>query len=81
MKDFVTADPYLTSTDVTTVGACPVLILACDGVWDVLTDQEAGDLILDRYNEIGPNDDAARLLVRRQFEIDREMQISPHPTE
>ena len=47
MKDFVSADPYQREVNLTALGDCPLLILACDGVWDVLTDQEAGDLILD----------------------------------
>jgi len=64
MKDFVTASPHLTETDLKTVGDCPLLILACDGVWDVLTDQEAGDLIMAKYREHGgPFEEAAHLLV------------------
>eukprot|EP00761_Pharyngomonas_kirbyi_P012774 gb/GECH01012801.1/.p1 GENE.gb/GECH01012801.1/~~gb/GECH01012801.1/.p1 ORF type:complete len:288 (+),score=81.87 gb/GECH01012801.1/:1-864(+) len=46
MKDFVTAEPYhkveeLNSNDTH-------LILACDGLWDVVEDQEAVDLVKDQ---------------------------------
>eukprot|EP01038_Epipyxis_sp_PR26KG_P005778 gene5778-7976_t len=68
MKDFVTAAPYLTETDLIQCGDCPILILACDGVWDVLTDQEAADLIMARYLIEGPYQDAANLLVLTAIE-------------
>lgn len=31
MKDFVTAQPHVVETDLSTHGECPFLILACDG--------------------------------------------------
>ncbi|KAL0489588.1 protein phosphatase PTC1 [Acrasis kona] len=43
MKEWVISTPY--QTEVTLTNAHTHLILACDGVWDVLTDQEAVDLI------------------------------------
>eukprot|EP01041_Mallomonas_annulata_P010538 gene10538-21975_t len=64
MKDFVSASPYLSQVDLRDYGGdCPFLILACDGVWDVLTDQEAVDLIYERYYSSGPFENAANLLV------------------
>jgi len=44
-------------------GDTPILILACDGVWDVFTDQEAADLLMERYLKEGSFEDAARYLV------------------
>jgi len=46
-------------------GDCPILILACDGVWDVFTDQEAADYIMEAYIERGsqPFEEAAKMLV------------------
>lgn len=49
-------------------GECPMLILACDGVWDVLTDQEAADLLLERYLKEGPFADASQFLVNTAIE-------------
>jgi serine/threonine protein phosphatase PrpC len=73
MKDFVTAEPYTTETNLLTCAPdgstnCPILILACDGVWDVLSDQEAVDLVLHHYKEQGPNAAAAKLLVDTAIE-------------
>ena len=65
MKDFVIGEPYTTETKLSECGPCPFLILACDGVWDVLTDQEAVDLISARYkSKNGPDDEAAKYLVK-----------------
>jgi serine/threonine protein phosphatase PrpC len=73
MKDFVTAEPYVTETNLLTCSPdgsadCPILILACDGVWDVLSDQEALDLVLPQYKESGPYAGAAKLLVDTAIE-------------
>ncbi|KAG0043867.1 Protein phosphatase 2C 1 [Gryganskiella cystojenkinii] len=43
MKEFVIGSPYTTRTE---LGQdCPYLILACDGLWDVCSDQEAVELV------------------------------------
>jgi len=44
MKDLVTGHPYTTET-VIQPEADEFLILACDGLWDVCSDQEAVDLV------------------------------------
>lgn len=65
MKDFVIADPYLSQTRLSDYKETPFLILACDGVWDVITDLEGAMLILEAFrNNGGPFEDAAKLLVR-----------------
>lgn len=74
MKEFVTAMPYQSSVglvkddELAAEGdnvRSPFIILACDGVWDVLTDQAAVDLIYEKYveNSRQPFEDAAKLLV------------------
>ncbi|KAJ1929106.1 phosphatase 2C [Tieghemiomyces parasiticus] len=45
MKDVVVGHPYTTETDLNHEDT--FLILACDGLWDVCTDQEAVDLVKD----------------------------------
>ena len=50
MKEYVTAVPHISvhplEGHASTYTEVPFLILACDGLWDVLTDQEAVDLVL-----------------------------------
>jgi len=69
MKDFVCASPHLSQARLDDHGHCPFLILACDGVWDVLTDQEAVDLLLPQCVGNEPFTGAAELLV--QTALDR----------
>jgi len=71
MKDFVIADPHLTEVDLLALNNAPLLIIACDGVWDVFSDQEAADLLLEEFKAQGnqPFEDAAEILV--QAAIDR----------
>mmetsp|Transcript_17341 Transcript_17341/g.29318 ORF Transcript_17341/g.29318 Transcript_17341/m.29318 type:complete len:342 (+) Transcript_17341:23-1048(+) len=64
MKDFVIAAPHVTESHLPSCGDCPMLILACDGVWDVFEDQDAADLLLKRYLKEGPFPDAAEMLVQ-----------------
>ncbi|KAF9930792.1 Protein phosphatase 2C 1, partial [Modicella reniformis] len=45
MKEFIIGAPYTTRTEIGSDN--PYLILACDGLWDVCTDQEAVELIKD----------------------------------
>eukprot|EP00605_Chrysophyceae_sp_TOSAG23-4_P002884 GSChrysophyteH1.ASY1.ANO1.3179.1 assembled CDS len=69
MKDFVSADPFMSEVDLTNVDA-PFLIIACDGVWDVFTDQEAVELIYEEYEKEGcaPFKYAAEMLVQASIE-------------
>ena len=65
MKDFVISEPYVTTTHLGKSEECPFLILACDGLWDVMTDQEAIEMVL----ELGPekNEEAAKILVTQSI--------------
>ncbi len=62
MKDFVVATPHVVEKSLNDGGHYPFVILACDGVWDVMTDQEAVELIISEYGTT-PSNDAADLLV------------------
>ena len=70
MKDFVTADPYLSQVSLHNLSNAPMLIMACDGVWDVFSDQEAADMLLVEYANNGhkPFDHAAEILVHAAIE-------------
>ena len=41
LKKFVPARPYTNSFDIVSSDETPFIILACDGLWDVMTDEEA----------------------------------------
>jgi serine/threonine protein phosphatase PrpC len=58
------AEPYIQSA-ILKRDIHPMLILACDGVWDVFSDQKAVDLLMEHYeaNEQQPFEYAARYLV------------------
>jgi len=45
MKEFVIAEPFITTNDIPDTENI-FLILACDGLWDVTSDQEAIDLLM-----------------------------------
>ncbi len=57
MKDLITGHPFTTET-VLTLQHDEFIILACDGLWDVCTDQEAVDLVRDIHDP----QEASRLL-------------------
>ncbi|KAJ2975455.1 hypothetical protein NUW58_g8352 [Xylaria curta] len=58
MKDLVTGHPYTTET-VIQPEVDEFIIIACDGLWDVCSDQEAVDLIRDKTDAVA----ASKLLV------------------
>ena len=62
-NDLVTASiPFTTSVEITSEDK--FLILACDGLWDVIDDQDACELIKD----ITEPNEAAKVLVRYALE-------------
>jgi len=67
MKDFVIALPHTCTIELSQRGKCPFVILACDGVWDVMTDQEAVELVLEGFGD-GPYEGAAKMLVETAIE-------------
>lgn len=54
--------PYLVDIELTP--DCPFLIMACDGLWDVMTDQEACDFVAKAYIETAKEDQVAKDLMR-----------------
>lgn len=44
MKEHVTSEPYTTETELTE--GCSHVIVACDGIWDVLSDDQAAEIVL-----------------------------------
>lgn len=58
----VVGNPFTTSVEITTDDR--FLILACDGLWDVIDDQEACEMIKDMDN----SNEAAKTLVRHALE-------------
>ncbi|KAF9452388.1 protein phosphatase 2C [Macrolepiota fuliginosa MF-IS2] len=57
MKEFVVGAPYTTETEL--CGEDEFLILACDGLWDVINDQDAVELVRDILD---PQTASAKLL-------------------
>ncbi|KAH0788347.1 protein phosphatase 2C [Histomonas meleagridis] len=70
LGDCVNPTPHIKEVQITSEDA--FLIIACDGVWDVMSDQEAVDLIA---SEIDPLE-AARKLRDHAFELNSEDNIS-----
>jgi protein phosphatase PTC1 len=62
MKDYVTGEPYTQQAELTDEHTH--LIIACDGVWDVFSDQEAADIVLKHTDHLLR---CARILVRESI--------------
>jgi len=62
MKEFVVGSPYTTETHL--ANNDEFLILACDGLWDVATDQQAVDLVRDEQDA----DTAAKKLMQHALD-------------
>jgi len=65
--DFVSADPFINKVELNPKN--PFLIIACDGLWDKLTYQEAVDFVA-RYKEVGKEpSETAQLLVKHALDL------------
>jgi len=58
MKEHVTCDPYTTVTEL--CEGCSHVIVACDGIWDVLSDDQAAEIVL----KAASAQNAAQMLLR-----------------
>ncbi|KAK6197589.1 phosphatase 2C-like domain-containing protein [Scheffersomyces amazonensis] len=54
MKDLVIGKPFTTSTEIT--DSDDFIILACDGVWDVISDLRACNFVLEQFNKENADD-------------------------
>lgn len=59
-NDVVSNVPDITSTDLS--GQDHFVILACDGLWDIMNDQQAVELVVDSLRELAP--------IARQLEVE-----------
>jgi len=66
LKQFVSARPYISKMTLT--GDEEFLIVACDGLWDELSDEEAVKLVRDNFYKNGSEMKAADALVQRALE-------------
>mmetsp|Transcript_1901 Transcript_1901/g.3610 ORF Transcript_1901/g.3610 Transcript_1901/m.3610 type:complete len:295 (-) Transcript_1901:1297-2181(-) len=71
LKKFITAEPFCPDPVlIESAEHCPFFILACDGLWDVISDEDAVNLVLAEYKEKGPFENAAQLLVEKAMELE-----------
>ncbi|KAJ3232423.1 Protein phosphatase 2C 1 [Chytriomyces hyalinus] len=66
MKDYIVGNPYTTETVLTDDDN--ILVLACDGVWDVCTDQDAIDYIFETSERSSTPQVAAEELLNHSLE-------------
>ena len=66
---FVTADPYLNTVALEPGADAPFLILCCDGVWDVMSDEEAVNVVEKARQSGGVDEkDAAKWLEKEALQ-------------
>jgi len=61
MKDYIIGEPYVQHEPLTDKDTW--LIVACDGLWDVVTDQDAVDYVLE-HKEMSASDISKKLLIK-----------------
>ena len=67
LKQFVSARPYITKTDLT--GDEEFLIVACDGLWDEISDEDAVKLVRENFYKKGESEfRAADALVKNALD-------------
>uniref|UniRef100_A0A7S1TBJ4 PPM-type phosphatase domain-containing protein n=1 Tax=Compsopogon caeruleus TaxID=31354 RepID=A0A7S1TBJ4_9RHOD len=66
MKSVVISAPYTTKSDLS--GEAQFLLLACDGLWDVITDEEAVRFVCERYAKGMDVQQISKRLVRAALE-------------
>mmetsp|Transcript_30556 Transcript_30556/g.58856 ORF Transcript_30556/g.58856 Transcript_30556/m.58856 type:complete len:299 (+) Transcript_30556:504-1400(+) len=60
LKNLVTGKPHIVTTELPGgTAACPLLLLCCDGVFDVMTDQETVGFVVDKYKELTSGTDSS----------------------
>ena len=67
LKQFVPAHPYYSETKLGNRERHPFFIVACDGVWDVMSDQDAVDIVL-QAKSASQRAQAAQMLVDEAME-------------
>jgi len=65
--DFVSAEPYINKVEITPNN--PFMILACDGLWDKLTYQDAIDFIATCKSEGKSPSETAELIVKHSLDL------------
>lgn len=66
LKQFVSARPFMTETEITP--DCQFLAMCCDGVFDVMKDEEVVDFIKEHSKGGAPNPKIAHLLVKEALD-------------
>lgn len=73
-EDFVSSDPYVRAV---AIGPdVPFIIVACDGLWDRLTYQDAVDYVRLQFNAHVPPDEAAARLADRAIDVGSQDNVS-----